>query len=192
MRREKPHLRRSKSHLHSRHSNCLSRRSWMKSSKRNNIATEHLLEVLKPVNTVNRRFIDGPNIQFYRSFNRDQRHHDYVLKKIANMAKHIYAQMCHNTIDPADSIPLLNFQLRFKTTCDRKAVSEGDAMEIFHFFICNPAASIIIALTRLGDSLKKLLKGALYSYCVVVHYLLATYATDDVIADAVNDIKNSI
>lgn len=57
----------------------------------------------------------------------------------------------------------------------------------FHFFFHNLAPAIIIARIFLRDPSIKSLEGALYSYCDIVNFFLATYATEDFIAEAEND-----
>lgn len=65
-------------------------------------------------------------------------------------------------------------------------------MWLLHFFFCNPFASIINTQIHPCDSSKISLEGSLYSNCEVVSYLLGTNATENVIADAANDITNCI
>lgn len=65
---------------------------------------------------------------------------------------------------------------------------EGEARRLLHFFICNPVASIINNQISLCNSSTKSVEGAIYSYCDVLNYLLATYATDDLIAEAVKEL----
>lgn len=64
-------------------------------------------------------------------------------------------------------------------------------MWLSHFFICNIAAPIINTRSRLRDSPNKLLADGLYSYLDVVNHVLATYATNEVIAEPVCDITSS-
>lgn len=53
--------------------------------------------------------------------------------------------------------------------------------------ISNPAASIINARDCLRNSWIETQEGALYSYFDVKNYLLATFCSEDVIAEAVRD-----
>lgn len=73
-------------------------------------------------------------------------------------------------------------------TYDSNGVSEEAGMWLFHFFILKLASSIISARTSLRCLSKTSLVGAFYSYCDILNYSLATYATDYFIT--VNDFTN--
>lgn len=68
-------------------------------------------------------------------------------------------------------------------------MSERAALWLFHFF-CSTAESIINARACLRHLSNKSLEDGLYSYCDVVDYLLGMYATEDVNAEAVQNIWN--
>lgn len=63
-------------------------------------------------------------------------------------------------------------------------------MWLFHLCICNNAASIINDRTHLRHSSNKPIQSALYFYCYGVDYLLATYITKNIIAEAEHDITS--
>lgn len=69
-------------------------------------------------------------------------------------------------------------------------ISEWDAMWLIRFFIYNEAASKTISETRLWDSSNKSLERTICFNSDVDNYLLATYAGDNFIADAVNNITS--
>lgn len=62
-------------------------------------------------------------------------------------------------------------------------------MWLFHFFICNPAASIINIRACLNDSANKSLEGTFCYYCYLLIYLLDLCAIDEFVSEALNDIK---
>lgn len=62
-------------------------------------------------------------------------------------------------------------------------IHEGAAMWLFHFFIKKPAGAALSAWTRLASSRQPRQKGKLTSHCQVVHYVLNTYTTVNIIAE---------
>lgn len=87
----------------------------------------------------------------------------------------------NTTFDPAEAIYVLYFLLTFKTTCKIEGGAKKAAMWLFHFFILNPAEPISSDRSHLQDSSSKLLENVLSWYRGVVNYLLARYATENVV-----------
>lgn len=86
---------------------------------------------------------------------------------------------------------VVNFPFTFKTTRDNIGMSEGAAISLFPFDIGDPTASIANIQTRLRGSSNIFVKGSLHQYCDVFNYLPATYATMNVIAEAVHNIPSA-
>lgn len=91
---------------------------------------------------------------------------------------------------PSDPISLLPFLQNFKTACNSNGIHEEAAIKLFQHFMKDPAKSALVHSvcdTKEDDPQQD---GKLTTHCQVVHYLLTTYATDDLIAEAEADINN--
>lgn len=185
--RKKPYLRHSKNLSHSIVAQHASRNSPTEPSKQKDIPSKYLS---KGFDGRYMRFDDGSNFQSNLLIDHNQLHDGYVARHIAESAKLMNAQICQTTVNLSDPISVLNFRSTFKTTRHINKVLEGATMWLFHFFIWYLELSTTSAQNCFPDSSNTLQRGVFYSYCDVVDYLLATYATDNVIAEGGHNITN--
>ena len=87
---------------------------------------------------------------------------------------------------------MLGFLARFKMACDHNGVSEGAAIWCFQFYLTGQAHALLQSRlhgnTMAVDAEQREL---LETYAEVVNFLLRTYATDEVISEAVGDVTSS-
>ncbi|CAN8075864.1 unnamed protein product [Agarophyton chilense] len=84
-----------------------------------------------------------------------------------------------------DPIAVLRFLSLFRTACDQNGVHEGASLYLFQFFLTGQARDRVVSrISGTTDLVDAQDRELLRSYPQVVHYLLETYATDDVIMDA--------
>ena len=100
-------------------------------------------------------------------------------------------QMKGVTFSGDHPIAVLNFLSRFTAACNQNSVHEGAALWCFQFFMTGTAMAKvqtrIVGESRVADA-----RGdeVLSSYPEVVNYLLRTYATNEVIAEAYAEVTN--
>ena len=114
-------------------------------------------------------------------------------------------QLKSMNFDGSRPIAILNFLAEFRRSCDTNRVHEGAAFHLFSNFIRGTAIEDLRHnLTGPGHNeisgdgsdvegdveAAPSVLGRLTSYCEVVQYLLFTYATDDVIAEAHSDLQS--
>ena len=147
------------------------------------------VKIIRPVNELFRRALD---YRTYRLINRSQVYDGSVARRISKLASRLEVQMKTNTFDSRDPVSVLSFLSVFRSACDSNGISEGAAMWLFHYFMKKtPAAALSSRLALEPARFARSPDDAherLGSYVEVVNYLLATYATDDVIAETVGDI----
>jgi len=157
---------------------------------------------LRPIQPTNELFTDAVNYQTYRLTNRSKRYNSSVSKRISKMQKGMNVQLQSQKFDGTDPVTVINFLDAFQTACDTNGIHEGAAMWLFQFFLKNPAQATVKARLaadsprkkkhRIGSSSRRHLSNEtekLCSYVEVVQFLLLTYATDEVIAEAMNDLQ---
>lgn len=93
-------------------------------------------------------------------------------------------------VDGADPISILSILPALEMACNTNETQEVTAMWLFHIFMKKPVKAALNACTCLSSSSQAHKEGGLTSYCHVVKYLLATYGTDDIIAEAEMDMMN--
>jgi len=145
------------------------------------------LTPLRPVNTHFRRALD------YRTYllnDRSTKFNSGVTKQIAKMVRRMDVQMKSQIFDPVDPITILSFLPAFKTACDSNGIHEGAAMWLFQYFVKKTTKAAIVARTTAGSTGDGKTPGShLTNYPAVVQFLLKTYATDEVIAEADAEIN---
>jgi len=106
------------------------------------------------------------------------------------MTRRMEVQLKSQIFDPMDPITILSFLPAFKTACDSNGIHEGAAMWLFQFFVKKTAKAALSArTTTVSASGGKTKASQLTSYPAVVQFLLRTYATDEVIAEADAEIS---
>ena len=92
----------------------------------------------------------------------------------------------------SDPVSIINFLSTFQTACNTNGVHEGAAMWIFQFFLKDAAKALVKSRTTATKKKRRKSSSAdrLTSYSEVVHFLLKTYATDEVLAEAYADVQN--
>ena len=96
-----------------------------------------------------------------------------------------------HTFGGQDPIAVLRFLARFNLACDHNGVSEGAAVWCFQFYLTGQAHALLQSRlhvnTMAADGEQREL---LDTYTEVVNFLLSTYATDEVISEAVGDVTS--
>lgn len=163
-------------------------RSKKSSSSRLRNDDAPVLTVIRPVLDSFREALD---YRTYRLRKRSQHFNGHVASNVAKFVKRLRSQLKETEFDESDPISVLAFLKEFRDACDSIGVHEGVAMWLFPHFMKKPASSSLSA--RLSSRKSKssgLHDERLSSYVEVVNFMLATYATDDVIARAVKTLEN--
>ena len=148
------------------------------------------LRKIRPLNDLFRRVMD---FRKYRLKNRSGRYDPKIAKTVTKVGKLMSLQMKGASFSGDDPITVLRFLSRFRGACDQNGLHEGAALWCFQFFLTGSALARVQS-RLLGES------GAvdghrdevLSSYPEVVNYLLRTYATDEIIAEAYSEVTNYI
>lgn len=84
-----------------------------------------------------------------------------------------------------DPLLIIDFLQNFKIACDQNGFPKGTAIWLFQFYLEKHAAYLLHSRTQ-GNimSLDEDQTGMLRTYPQVVHYLLETYATNEVTQEA--------
>ena len=96
-----------------------------------------------------------------------------------------------HTFSGQDPIAVLGFLARFKMACDHNGITEGAAVWCFQFYLTGQAHALL--QSRLNGNTMAVdveQRELLETYPEVVNFLLRTYATDEVIAEAVGDVTS--
>lgn len=99
------------------------------------------------------------------------------------------AQRKSPTFDPLNPISILGFLNSFKLACDANGNHEGTAMWLFHFSINKSASKVLNARLSADHTNEKVSRKTtvkskyLATYPQVVYFLLAKYATNEIIAE---------
>ncbi|CAN8068452.1 unnamed protein product [Agarophyton chilense] len=139
---------------------------------------------LRQLTTTNELFLKILDYRNYRLADRSAKYSGSVARRVAKWAKRMQLTITDN-FSGSDPIAVLKFLSLFRTACDKNGVHEGATLYLFQFFrtgqVLGRVVSKISGTTDLVDAQDREL---LRFYPQVVHYLLETYATDDVVVDA--------
>ena len=151
------------------------------------------LRIIRPMNELFRRALD------YRRYRLDdlgptsKRKQREVLSE-ANMTKvhrKLITQMKDRGFDGDDPITVLRFLAEYKSACDTHSVCEVVAFWAVQNYLSGQALSLVqnrmAGQTMSVDADREEM---LTSYPELVNFMLETYATDDVIAEAVEDVES--
>ena len=146
--------------------------------------------MIRPLNDLFTEAVD------YRTFGlecRSARYDASIARRINRYRKKLEVQMKTHTFGGQDPIAMLEFLARFKMACDHNGVSEGAAVWCFQFYLTGQVHALLQSRlhgkTMAFDSEQRVLPE---TYAEVVNFLLRTYATDDVISEAVGDVTPSV
>ena len=147
-----------------------------------------LPRVIRPLNDL---FTKAVNYKTYRLDRRSARYDSSVAWRVNRYRKKLDVQMKTHTFSGQDPIAVLGFLARFKMACDHNGISEGAAVWCFQFYLTGQAHALLQSRlhgnTMAVDAEQREL---LETYPEVVNYLLRTYATDEVISEAVGDVTS--
>lgn len=102
-------------------------------------------------------------------------------------------QMKGASLSGDDLIMVLRFLSRFRGAYDQKILHEGAALWFFQFFLTGSAlARVQSRLSGESGAVDEHRDELLSSYPEVVNYMLRTYATDDIIAEAYSEVTTYI
>ena len=107
------------------------------------------------------------------------------------MEKEMRVQMGDITFNGKDPITILPFLVRFKEACDKNRIGEEMAVYCFKKFLTGAPQHLVMS-RLVGDSMATDADQTdmLTSYPEVVNFLLHTYATEEAMLEAVQDIEN--
>ena len=144
--------------------------------------------MIRPQNDLFSKAID---YRTYRLESRSARYDASTALRINRYRKKLDVQMKTHTFGGQDPIAVLGFLVRFKMACDHNGVSEGAAVWCFQIYLTGQAHALFQSRlhgnTMAVDAEQREL---LETYAEVVKFLLRTYATDEVISEAVNDVTS--
>lgn len=92
--------------------------------------------------------------------------------------------------EPSDSISILSYIYNVKRACDFNGLYAGAARRLYQHFLMDTAKAALasrIGAIEKGNPYKE---GEMTTYSQVVNYLLVTFATNDVRAEAETKITN--
>lgn len=114
-----------------------------------------------------------------------------VAKYIGRYRKKLGIQIKGHPFSESDPIAILGFLQRFETACDHNVVTKEAATWCFQSYLTgrthSPVHSSITEETNTG---KVHNRETVQTYAEVVPFILTTYTTDEVIADACLDVIN--
>ena len=143
------------------------------------------LTEFKPLNELFRKAV---SYKTYRLRNRNGSV-DMDTIRIDKLHRKLKVQMGSNTFDGSDPISVLGFLERFKTACNHNFVHEDAAIWLFQFFLEGQAHAMLQSrLVGSNMAVDAKHRELLTSYPQVVNFLIRNYATDEVIAEAYNEV----
>ena len=141
---------------------------------------------LKPFVPTNELFVDACDFRTYRLNNKNGRYSDSDRRNIRHMRKDIDMQMRTRTFDGSKPITILTFLKEFQDSCNTNNVHEGAARWLVRKYLHGAAQTLFDStVTGRKNSSKRL-----DTYCDVVHFLLRTYARNEAIAKAHQDVAS--
>lgn len=144
------------------------------------------LKRIKPVNPLYKEALD---YRTYRLLKTSTRYNHKIAGKIHKWQSRLKVQMEFKRFKPSDPISILGYLHAFKAACDALGIHEGAAMWLLKAYMEEPARSSL-SMRLSHPKTGKAGKGKLTSYSSAVNYLLQTYASDDVIAEAEADLRH--
>lgn len=146
------------------------------------------LTVIRPTLEI---FRNAVNYKSYRLIKRSANYQDSGHSRIARLERKMKVQMGEHRFNGSDPITILDFLDRFRETCDKHSVSEGLAMWCFQYFLGGSARALLTSrLTGKSLAIDSCKRETLRSYPEVVNFLLQTYATEDAMCEALEDVQN--
>lgn len=139
---------------------------------------------LKPVST---HITAALELRNYRLQKQSQTYNSHIPRKIARWASKKADQMKAALFKRTDPSSVLCFLKNIKTACGSKSFHENAAMWLFPHIIGEPIKAALSNRVT-DDERNRQHNEKPTTYCQVVRYLLETYATDDVIAEAKSEI----
>ena len=96
-----------------------------------------------------------------------------------------------HTFSGQDPIAVLGFLARFKMACNHNGINDGAAAWCFQSYLIGQAHAVLESHLN-GNTMAVDMERSelLRTYLQVVNFLLCTYATDEVISEAVGDVTS--
>ena len=146
---------------------------------------------LRRIRPLNDLFEKVRDYRRYRLHNRSGRYNAKVAITVSRAGKRMALQMKGVTFSGDDPIAVLNFLSRFTAACNQNGMHEGAALWCFQFFMTGTAlAKVQTRIVGESGAADARRDEVLSSYPEVVNYLLRTYATNEVMAEAYADVTN--
>ena len=122
---------------------------------------------------------------------RSARYDASTAQRFNRYRKKLEVQMKTHTFGGQDAIAVLGFLARFKMACDHNGFSEGAAVWCFQFYLTGQAHALLQSRQHRNTmAVVAEQRQLLETYAEVVNFLLRTYATDEVISEAVGDVTS--
>ena len=146
---------------------------------------------LKPVRPLNDLFAIAVDYRTYRLRNRSQKYVSSTAKNMGKYHKRLDVQMKNHSFSGDDPIAVLGFLSRFRNACDKNDISEGAALWCLQFYLTGTAHSILESRLTGGTMAVDVDRTEMiHSYKEAVNFFLKTYATDEEIALAYNEVTS--
>ena len=147
------------------------------------------LKVIRPTQELFTKAVDWRSYKLIRSGRKYDLQGRYI--SVSRLEKEMRVQMGDLTFNGKDPITVLPFLAKFKEACDKNRINEGMAVYCFKKFLSG-APQHLVASRLVGESMATDAQQTdmLTSYSEVVNFLLHTYATEDAMLEAVQDVEN--
>ena len=140
------------------------------------------LVVINPTNYLYERCL---NYRYYRLFKVDLPKGKRHTSDFKDHKKALRSALRNNKFTGEDPILILKFLAEFVRECDAHGISEPQAYNLIPYFMDKQATEGLQSVT---DGTEDPSEGGVSTWPQVVYYLLGTYATNDNIAKAVDDL----
>ena len=140
------------------------------------------LVVINPTNYLYERCL---NYRYYRLFRVDLPEGKRHTSDFKDHKKALRSALKNNMFTGEDPILILKFLAEFTRECDAHGISEPQAYNLIPYFMDKQATDGLQSVT---DGTEDQSEGGVSTWPQVVNYLLGTYATNDNIAKAVEDL----
>ena len=148
------------------------------------------LAIIRPTREI---FAKAVNYKSYRLQNRTDTYTSATSSRVTKLEKKLKIQMGSHTFSGKDPITVLAFLARFRDACDKNDVAAGIAVWCFQYFLTGSArhlvASRLVGRTMATDADQE---DMLSTYDEVVNFLLHTYATEEEMIEAAEDVEHCI
>ena len=142
----------------------------------------------RPLNDLSTKAV---NYKTYRLERRSVRYDSTIARHINCYRKNLDVKMRSHTFSGQDPIAVLGFLARLKMACDHNGITEGAALWCFQFYLTGQAHALLQSrLNRNTMAVDVERRELLRTYSQVVNFLLRTYATKEVISEAVGDVTS--